>query len=259
MIAAERRQYIIDALHRENVVTVSQLSNELSVTSETIRHDLEKLADENVLWRVHGGAYLRTETNDREVPVDTRQLMSVEEKKLVSKACMEYIQDGDVLMLDNSTTVFYLVQELRRSSLQLTVITNSLNIIKELSQSPDQFHIIVIGGDYCPQYNAFEVSSPDKELSRYHAKKAIISCSGISSTCGLTDYNASNAAYTRAVLMNSDLRIFVSDHTKVEKNMLHVIGGLELLDYVVIDKAVDKVFLGALKENNIHFVNAKKQ
>lgn len=256
MIAAERKQYIIDALHEGNIVTVSQLSKDLKVTNETIRHDLEKLEAEELIWRVHGGAYLRTPTNDREVPVDIRKGMCIEEKTLAARKCMEYIKNGDVLFLDNSTSVFQLVLELRMSSIKATIITNSLNIINELASYP-QFEIISVGGTFDSQTNTFRFSNAQEVLGRYHAKKAFVSCSGISSACGLTDYNEENSALIKAMLHNSDLRFFMSDISKIEKNMLHVIGGLELLDYVIVDKHADQRFIDSLEAHDVRFLSAR--
>ena len=58
MIAVERQQCIIDALHQRNVVTVGDLSRELDVAEETIRRDLDKLEAQEVIWRVFSSVHI---------------------------------------------------------------------------------------------------------------------------------------------------------------------------------------------------------
>lgn len=256
MIAVERQQCIIDALHQRNVVTVGDLSRELDVTEETIRRDLDKLEAQEVIWRVHGGAYLRTPTNGGDVPVDTRRNMCTEEKTQVAKRCMDYIKDDDVLMLDNSTSVLHLATELKSSNRRVTVITNCLAIIEELTGC-SQIDLILLGGTMNHSSRDFSSTVTQKFLDQFHAKKAFISCSGISTASGLTDYNENNAAIRRKMLLNSDVRFFMSDTTKVGKSMIHVVGELGLLDYVIVDRPVDQDFQDALEAQHVTFVSCK--
>ena len=58
MNAIGRKQYIIQKLQLENYVDTNQLASELSVSSMTIRRDLNALSDDGLITLQHGGAIL---------------------------------------------------------------------------------------------------------------------------------------------------------------------------------------------------------
>ncbi|MFC5054187.1 DeoR family transcriptional regulator, partial [Saccharothrix xinjiangensis] len=58
-LAASRRASILEALRRDGVVRISDLSERMGVTAVTLRRDIAQLAGEGLLHRVHGGATLR--------------------------------------------------------------------------------------------------------------------------------------------------------------------------------------------------------
>lgn len=256
MIAAERLRCITERLLEKTIVTVSDLSKEMGVTEETIRRDLEKLEKQEVIWKVHGGARLRTPLMGREVPVSIRQEMSTEEKIAVARKCLEYIRHNDVLMLDNSTTVLCLARELKATEMKLTVITNSLAILNELSAAPN-IEIISPGGALNAETNGFSSGFAIEAIDKFHAGKCFISSSGISAKFGLTDHYESEALIRRKMLLNSDKRYFISDLSKIEKKMVYVVGGIDMLDCVIIDKPAPAQFVDHLRQSKVSFVSCK--
>ena len=125
MLSVDRLNSIKQILAKEHSVTVAELSKAFNVSSETIRRDLDKLsAEDSMILRVHGGAYRVTADNDP--PYTFRQSSKVDEKLRIANACMSMVDNGDFMFLDSSTTTLYLSKQIAKSSLRLTVITNSL-------------------------------------------------------------------------------------------------------------------------------------
>ena len=56
MLKQERQAYILHQVNLHNQVLSAGLSQQLDVSEDTIRRDLQELADNNKLIKVHGGA-----------------------------------------------------------------------------------------------------------------------------------------------------------------------------------------------------------
>ena len=128
MLAAERRNRIVRLLSSTGTVTVSQLRDEFGVTAETIRRDLDILEQENLLRRIHGGAVALQ--NRQEVPFDIRSETNVEEKRLIAQKAARFVEPGDTLFIDISSTAMFFAKEICKIP-DITVITNSLIIALE--------------------------------------------------------------------------------------------------------------------------------
>lgn len=109
MLAIQRLKEIEKILNEKGSVIISTLSKQFNVSEETIRRDLDKLEKTKVLKRVRGGAYLQSET-DKQVPLEIREKIYLEEKHEIANKAIEFIQDGDTLMIDSSTTAVCVAQ-----------------------------------------------------------------------------------------------------------------------------------------------------
>ncbi len=238
MLGVERLQYILAGLHKNKVVLVSELSKEMNVSEETIRRDLDKLEKLYHICRVHGGAYLK-EGYGNETPVAVREKLYLEDKERIAIQCMEYIKDQDSVLLDCSTTGLYIARELNKTDKKVTIITNSLTIVNELSTS-NHIRVILVGGELNKNVNAFFGHHTIEELSCYHADKAFISSAGISMEAGISDYTSEEASVHKKMMEQATICHFVADITKIGRNAVNVIGGLELIDFLIVSEPIDK-------------------
>lgn len=131
MLAAERRKRIRMQLMDEKRVHVSELSAAYAVSEETIRRDLERLETEGLASRTYGGAVLREDSRE-DTPYDIRKRADVASKTVIAHLVASLISDGEYIILDESSTSYYIARELK-SKKNLTVITNSMEIIREIA------------------------------------------------------------------------------------------------------------------------------
>ena len=101
MLALERQKKILDILNQDGAVMVSRLSQELGVTEETVRRDLEKLESKELLRRTHGGA-LPIDEGNYEFSLEKRKELNVEIKQALARKAAEYVATGDTIFLDAS-------------------------------------------------------------------------------------------------------------------------------------------------------------
>lgn len=238
MLAMERMQYILDVLKNNKIVQVSDLSKEINVTEETIRRDLEKLEKQELIFRVHGGAYLR-EGYGNETTVAVREKIFKTEKSRLAAQCMKFVHEQDSIMLDCSTTAIYIARELGLLKKKLTVITNSLSVAKELEKQ-EQIRMIMIGGERKSRTNSFYGTVAEHALNYYFADKVFISSAGISLEAGMTDYTEDEASVRRKMIERAKECFYVADITKIGRIAVNTIGGIEQMTHLISDQLFDR-------------------
>ena len=140
MLALERRNIILEKLQEEKRVVVGELSAFFKVSEETIRRDLDKLEKEGIATKSYGGAVLN-ESNSIDMPFNVRKKENVVGKQKIAELIAAQIHDGDHIILDASTTAVFIAKALKEKS-NLTVITNSIEIIIELSDVSDRKSVV---------------------------------------------------------------------------------------------------------------------
>lgn len=254
MLAVDRLKKIEELLIENGSVMISNLSELLDVSEETIRRDLEKLEKENKLKRVRRGAYL-PETSDNEVPIGIREKIFLEEKQLLGEKCIELIEEGDCIMLDSSTTALYIAKNLNTSKKKVTVITNSLMITHEFDKSKT-VKVICLGGILRKSTSSFVGYMTTDCLQKLAADKAFISCSSISIDMGVTDNHELEAMVRKNMLINSMKRFLVVDYTKFDSPSVNKICRLNELDMIITDRKVPKKYKEILMKNEVEIVIA---
>ena len=131
MLAIERKNEILSILQKEQRVLVAELSTRYQVTEETIRRDLEKLEKEGFVKKTYGGAVLN-KNSTIDMPLKIREKTNRKEKQKIAQTVASLIEDGESIMLDSSSTSLMIAQELKKKK-KLTVITNSVEVLIELS------------------------------------------------------------------------------------------------------------------------------
>ncbi|HHW93883.1 MAG TPA: DeoR/GlpR transcriptional regulator [Clostridiaceae bacterium] len=248
MLVSERRQRIIDILREKKSVTVTELRNEFGVSEETIRRDLLQLEQDKMLNRVYGGAYLGNIVQQT-LPITLRKETCRDAKEIIADICGEMIDNGDTIMLDTSTTAYYIAKTLKKRR-NVTVITNSLDTAHFLS-SLDSINLICAGGRLIGEFQAFLDNSALKFMEGFYADKAFVSCTGISIQNGLTDSVVEQGNIRRVMLKNAQQRICIADDTKLGKTTLARIVPLDAIDCLVTNVRPSEVWLNELNSRKI--------
>lgn len=250
MLAAERRNKIIDLLHQDKKVLVSVLSRMFDVTEETIRRDLEKFEKKGIVTRTYGGAMLNRHINE-DLPFTTRNELNTDIKRTIALKALDLINDGDTLMLDPSSTSFELLKLLSNRK-NLTIITNSANILHYFANSA--LNIISTGGSLRPRSLSLVGPVAQNTLQRYNVDKAVISCKGIDLNKGITESNEPECELKKYMLRQCDKVIMLADHTKFDNTAFTVLSELESIDYLVTDREPSELWLRAMADLSIEII-----
>ncbi|CAN5483600.1 hypothetical protein BH23BAC1_BH23BAC1_38000 [soil metagenome] len=143
MMPNQRREKLLELLKEDGSAKVVNLAKLFKVTEVTIRQDLEKLEQEGLVIREHGGAFLKN-VEDQVRTFSLANQDHIGQKAQIAKKCMEFIESGDTIILDSGSTTTEIAKMLKGMK-NLTVITNALNIALLLGAQPG-IEVIVTGG-----------------------------------------------------------------------------------------------------------------
>ncbi len=251
MLAAERRNEILTQLRQEGRVIVADLSKKYDVTEETIRRDLEKIEQDGFAERTYGGAVLKENSKD-ELPFLVRKRANVEAKKRIAARIGGMIEDGDRIMLDASTTALFVAKQIRQKK-DITVITNSIEILLELSDV-EGWRVMSTGGTLRPEALSLLGYQAERMVSEFYVDKAIISCKGIDFHKGISDFNERESGLKKQMLASASTRILAVDGNKFGKVSFTKILDFAELDMIVTDYELDEAWLEKLEDCKVEVV-----
>lgn len=241
---AERQRKIVDLVNERLSVRVTELSQIFSVTEETIRRDLEKLEREQLLMRTHGGAVCISE-EENEIPYLEREITNAEEKKAIAAEAVKYIEPGDQIVLDASSTAWYLAKEL--PDMPIIVLTNSIKAEIELSKK-EQIKVISTGGILLSPSLSHVGPLAERSLSLYHVNKAFLSCKGVHLERGLSDSNESQALVKKKMMEIADETFLMVDSSKFGVRAFSQISSLYEVDTIITDRHIDEMIKRQIEE-----------
>ncbi len=251
MLAAERRNRILEKLQKEKKVVVGQLSQEFGVSEETIRRDLERLERDGLAVKSYGGAVLNESLNI-EVPFNVRKKRNVEGKQKIARMVADLIGDGEHLMMDASSTSVFIAKALKKKR-KLTVVTNSIEVMLEASDV-EGWKVISTGGRMKEGYLALVGAKAVEGILAYHAEKAILSCKAFDISRGFSDSSEEIAQVKQTMLRCSKECILAVDSSKFRRLAFAKIGDFKDVDKIVTDEKPDERMLRIFWEAGVECV-----
>jgi DeoR/GlpR family transcriptional regulator of sugar metabolism len=253
MLANQRKSKILDILKEDGSAKVATLSKIFKVTEVTIRQDLEKLEEEGLIVREHGGAYLK-DMADQSGNLILANQDNLDLKEAIAQKCIDFIESGDTIILDSGSTTTEIAKKLMGYK-NLTVITNALNIALLLGTEPG-IEVIMTGGEFKPPTLSLTGQKAADFFEGLNVQKLFLATAGISLKSGLTYPSLSDLVVKKAMINAADITYLVADHTKFGKNALASLGALSLIDYIITDAGIKKKDKEVLIENEIEVITA---
>ena len=262
MLPIERQQRIINEININGRVIVSELVTLCQVSQETIRRDLSQLEKRGLLQRSHGGAVLikkqstGTPANNRiakENELSFRQRINerADEKMIIAKRALDFISPGDCILLDSSTTCWYLARQL--PDIELTVLTNSLRIVQTLA-ARGSIRTICLGGEYSDRDEDFHGVVAEQPLREFQINKIFFSCSSLGNDGYLREGNENNAHLKQQMLLAAERKYLLMDGSKFLRPSFARICHYRDVDFLITDQLKDKELEQELAWNGVNVI-----
>lgn len=231
-----RTHLILDYLKSRKRCTLSELMKKFKVSSATIHRDAEELARRDAVSKVRGGlvwnervAAMQTDSSGYQERIVTNR----KAKLSIAQQALALVNEGDILFLDSSTTVYEFAQLLKTADFQhLTIVTNSVSIMQNFRKFPPQYVLIGLGGNYDSQLNSILGAATIEQLSSFNVTKAFVSAFGMDSKTVTTNHER-QAELIRKALDNATKRYLLLDHSKMNRTGLYRLAARGTFDAII--------------------------
>jgi DeoR/GlpR family transcriptional regulator of sugar metabolism len=249
----DRQLQILQLLERQQRISVADICATFDVSEATARRDLETLASQGKVQRVHGGAIVLTQAPP-EQPILQRQNEQADEKIRIGQAAAALVQAGETVFLGSGTTVLEAAR-LLRGRRDLTVLTNSLPVVNALAGAGG-ITVICLGGMLRDNEFSFIGHITEQALAEVRADKVFMGTRAISLEYGLTHEYLPETMTDRAILKAGKEIIVLADHTKFGRTATVLLAPLESIHTIVTDKQTPQGFLEAVQQRGLKVVTA---
>jgi DeoR/GlpR family transcriptional regulator of sugar metabolism len=241
---APRRQQILNLLEETGSLDVGDLADRFAVSVVTIRKDLDDLDRQGLLQRTFGGAVFSHRSRFNRSFLE-RTSQHLREKRAIAAAALEYIKDGDTIILDAGTTTLALAQLLKQHVKSAFIITCSVPVALEVSSAG--YDILLLGGMIRNKSLALLGRETLWMLDRYRADKAFLGSSGFTIEKGHTTPNPDDAQIKEAIMRVSLEKYVLVDSSKFGDQCLTRFAHLRDVDLTITDSHLPKAKVKALE------------
>lgn len=245
-----RRQEILRKLEEQGEVEVQALASEFDVSPMTIRRDLQLFSRQGIVETHYGGAHLcQSKTFPPSFSTRTEQLLR--HKMAIGEKAASFLQEGDVIFLDSSTTVIQMLRYF--PDIHVTVITNSIKAVQQLCTNR-KIKLIIAPGIYkeqiggCMDYHTIEY------LQKFHANKAFIGAGAVSLDFGISTPDELDGALKRTFIEQADEAFILADHTKFGQKSVIKYAELKDFQYILTDREVEEKLKESIVKQNRNLI-----
>ncbi|MGW4345966.1 DeoR/GlpR family DNA-binding transcription regulator [Streptomyces sp. NPDC004690] len=240
LLAEQRRALILDEVRRRGGVRVNELTRKLGVSDMTVRRDLDALARQGMLEKVHGGAVPVVEASTHEPGFEAKSGLELTAKEDIARAAAQLVAPGSAIALSGGTTTYALAHHLVDVP-DLTVVTNSVRVAdvfhtaqRTSGQRQGSATVVLTGGVRTPS-DSLVGPVADQAIAALHFDVLFLGVHGISAEAGLSTPNLAEAETNRRLVQSARRVVVVADHTKWGVVGLSSFATLDRIDTLVTD------------------------
>ena len=236
MLIVERQKKLLDLLREHGAAELDDLAQALSVSSSTIRRDLESLERQGLVKRTHGGAIYRqfSESGQGAEAVAARMHERVAQKQAIARYVARLVQPHMTVLLDGGSTVVHAAQAIEARPIQ--VVTNSLSVAN-LFADDEQVELLVIGGNLYGRTGVLVGPIATGCLADLHADLLLFSLAGLYDEAAF-NINLTMAQVEQVMIQQAARAMMLMDSSKFGRKSLVRVCGLDEVDSIVTDTGV---------------------
>lgn len=236
MLREERLRIILSKLQNHARVASVALSDELGVSDDTIRRDLNELAESGLLRKVHGGAIPTVPKAPAPLKLSERVLYAQSEKEEIARKAVKLFRNGQSVILDNGSTNMLIARSLP-PDLQATVFTNSIPIAQILSEHPS-VEVILLGGRIFKRAQVAVGAAVVSALDELRPDFCILGVCSIHPEVGLTTPDWEEAQVKQKMVQVSQKLVATAWRDKLNTAETCRVCACDELDLLVVESSI---------------------
>lgn len=235
MSITKRQEQILELLNENRFMTVERLSALTYTSPSSIRRDLTKLQNMCFIKRTHGGASILDE-NNQAAPFSSRLSLNTIAKRKIAKKAASLVCDGQIIMLDGSSTAGFLIPHIAKHK-DITLFTN--NMITAINAINYGISTHCIGGKSVN--NSAVLSGPQsyRMISEIHSDILFFSSHSLDKDGIISDPTEEENYLRSLMLTKTKQSVFLCDGEKFNRKSLYTLASLNDIDIAVFDTEID--------------------
>jgi DeoR family transcriptional regulator, glycerol-3-phosphate regulon repressor len=243
-----RQITLLNVVRSQGSVTVDELATQLGVTLQTVRRDVQKMAEYGLLARFHGGVRIPSSTTQN-IEHQQRENLNAEGKTRIAKAVAAAVPNDCSLILNIGTTTEAIAKALINHT-GLRVITNNLNVASILSVNP-ACEVIVVGGVVRTRDRGIVGEAAVEFIKQFKVDIAIIGISGIETDGTLRDYDYREVKVSQAIISHAREVWLAADQSKFNRPAMVELARLSQIDKLFTDVRPPDPYPALLEEAGV--------
>lgn len=242
-----RQDAIIELVRQHGYMSIEQLTDHFAVTPQTIRRDLNTLANDGRVRRVHGGVGIESSTVN--TAYSTRKTLHLEEKERIARCLADQIPNDASLFINIGTSNEVIAQALLDHK-GLEIITNNLNVAAILQHKED-FTVIIAGGQVRSRDGGIIGEATIDFINQFKVDYGIIGISGIDEDGSLLEFDYQEVRVAQAIIANSRRVYLAADYSKFHRNPVVRQGNIAQLDALFTDRKPPEAIQRLLTQHDV--------
>ena len=243
-----RQLQLLEEVRQRQSASVEQLADTLGVTLQTVRRDVQRLAEQGLVMRFHGGVRMPNSTVEN-LAHTQRETLHAEGKARIARAVAAQVPHGCSLILNIGTTTEAIARALLHHR-GLRALTNNLNVAAILSGNPD-CEVIVAGGVVRPRDRGIVGEAAVDFIRQFRVDIALIGISGIESDGTLRDFDYREVKVAQTIIEHAREVWLAADHSKFNRPAMVQLATLEQIDRLFTDAAPPEPFPSLLQAADV--------
>ena len=232
---AERRKAILDRLHHDGYVKVSEMAAGLGVTMATIRKDLKFLEEHSLLMRAHGSA-MPAAAPVVDQSINSKKPINNDLKQRIARKACELIAENDSIIIASGSTMTVFAENIKPKG-HLNVVSPSINISMVFGMD-ENVTLMQLGGIIYGNSLSVRGQAAVNELRNMLCTKLFFGVDGFDMEYGFTCATVEEAAFTQHMMKSVSKSVVLADSTKVGRRGFGRICAIEDVDILVTDGGI---------------------
>jgi DeoR/GlpR family transcriptional regulator of sugar metabolism len=229
MLKKERQEFILHQLNLHNKILCADLSNMMGVSDDTIRRDLQELAQEDKLIKVHGGALSKS----FHTAFDRKMVYNLEDKHIIAQKTAALVQSGMYILTSGGTSILEFAKSLD-PNLNATFFTCSLNAAIEFAHHPS-IEVVMIGDKVSKDSMLTTGASAMQTIESIQADLCILGINSLDTQFGLSENDWEVVQIKKAMIKASKKTICIGISEKLNSQQKIKVANLDEIDILITE------------------------
>ena len=247
MLKIERHQEILKILNEVHISSIKDIAKKIFSSEATVRRDIETLESRGLVHKTYGAVVLSEYANDV-VPYTIRDTTNSVIKEKLAKRAAKLINDGDVIFMDNSSTVKRMIKYINGVT-NIKIISNSLSLFSEV-QGNKNITFYSTGGKFNTHNDVLVGSSTEEFIRTLNADVLFFSAQALSFDGEVSDVSEDETPIRKVMIERAKKKVFLVDSSKLGLKKLYKVCDRNDIDEIISPQ--ESILSVSLMETLLH-------